>query len=89
MDSDDPKESPPEQSTPKTNAKVRMLVCVIIQSNPVVLQLNFVRQHSAAGDGKAGEASGPGSKVWEVSSPAVKVGGAKKHKRQAKKHKKN
>ena len=89
MDSDDPKESPPEQSTPKTNAKVRMLVCVIIQSNPVVLQLNFVRQHSAAGDGKAGEASGPGSKAWEVSSPVVKVGGAKKHKRQAKKHKKN
>ena len=75
MDSDDPKESPPEQSTPKTNAKVRMLVCVIIQSNPVVLQLNFVRQHSAAGDRKAGEASGPGGKVWEVSSPVVKVGG--------------
>ena len=67
-----------------------MLVCVIIQSNPVVLQLNFVRQHSATGDGKAGEASGPGSKVWEVSSPAVKVGGVgKKHKRQAKRHKKN
>ena len=52
-----------------------MLVCVIIQSNPVVLQLNFVRQHSAAGDGKAGEASGLGSKVWEVSSPVAKVGG--------------
>ena len=75
MDSDDPKVSPPEQSTPNNNAKVCMLVCVIIQSNPVVLQLNFVRQHSATGDGKAGEASRPGSKVWEGSSPLVKVGG--------------
>ena len=89
MESDDHKVPLPEHSTPNNTGKVCMLVCVVIQSNFVVSQLNFVRQHSAAGKGKVGEAYGPGCKVWEASSPVVKVGGAKKHKRQAKKHKKN